>query len=87
METIRFYDNSKGDLPVDLYVAGEVGYGENSYILVTLDEDGDSEAMILKKTPADDDPEFYTYEQLSDSDELDAVISAFESRIDGISIE
>lgn len=54
-----------------------------NYILVTEQEEGDGDALILKDLSSPEDTESQ-YEIVSDEEELDAVAEMFESLLDDI---
>ncbi len=76
MEKIIF--ESEGEEPVEFYVLEQTKLGGVSYILVTEEEEGDGEALILKDISAREDTEAL-YEVVADETELDAVAAVFEN--------
>lgn len=81
MEKITF--QPEGETPVDFYVLEQVRIGGINYILVTDEEEGDSDAFILKDLSKDADSEAL-YEIVSDDTELSAVAQVFENMLDDI---
>jgi Protein of unknown function (DUF1292). len=69
---------SEGEEPVEFYVLEQTKLGGVSYILVTEEEEGDGEALILKDISAREDTEAL-YEVVADETELDAVAAVFEN--------
>ena len=84
MEKILF--KADGENPVEFYVLEQTTVSGINYILVTEEEDGDSEALMLKDTskPEDEDA---VYEIVSDDTELKALADIFESLMEDISFE
>ena len=70
---------------VDFFVVEQARISGMNYILVTEDEEGDSEALILKDTSKDSDAEA-VYEIVEDDTELSAVASVFESLLEDITL-
>ena len=70
MEKIVF--ESEKDGPVEFYVLEQTKIGGASYLLVTEEEEGDSDALILKDVSMPEDAEA-VYEIVEDETELDAV--------------
>lgn len=76
MEKIIF--EAEDGEPVEFYVLEQTKLGGISYILVTEEEEGDGEALILKDVSAKEDTEAL-YEVVADETELDAVAAVFEN--------
>lgn len=76
MEKIVF--ESEKDGPVEFYVLEQTKIGGASYLLVTEEEEGDSDALILKDVSMPEDAEA-VYEIVEDETELDAVAAFFEN--------
>ena len=85
MEKVSFTISGEKE-PAQFYVLEQTRIGGFSYILVTDQEDGDSDAWILKDLSADGDEEA-CFEIVEDDDELDAVAGIFASMLDDIDIE
>ncbi|MGN0376801.1 MAG: DUF1292 domain-containing protein [Suilimivivens sp.] len=68
------------------YVLEQTTIGGRNYILVAEEEDGDSEALILKEISEGKDAESI-YEIVEDDAELSAVAAVFENLLDDIEIE
>lgn len=83
MEKIIF--ESENEVPVEFYVLEQTKLGGISYILVTEEEEGDGEALILKDVSAPEDTEA-VYEIVEDETELDAVAVVFEKILDDIEL-
>ncbi len=76
MEKIVF--ESEKDGPAEFYVLEQTKIGGASYLLVTEEEEGDSDALILKDISMPEDAEA-VYEIVEDETELDAVAAVFEN--------
>ena len=83
LEKITFCPD--GDAPVDFFVLEQTRISGVNYILVTDEENGDGEALILKDTSADDDKES-VYVIVSDDTELNAVAGVFEDLLEDINL-
>ena len=76
----------EGEEPVDFYVLEQTRIGGIDYILVTDEEEGDGEALILKDMSRDGEPEgLYTI--VSDDQELEAVAGVFENMLEDVELE
>ena len=67
--------------PVEFYVLEQTKLGGIPYILVTEEEEGDGEALILKDVSASEEEEA-VYEIVEDETELDAVAAVFENMLE-----
>lgn len=81
MEKLTFIP--EGGTPVDFYVVEQTKIGGISYLLVTEEEEGDSDALILKDTSEAEAAES-VYAIVSDDEELAAVAEVFESLLDDV---
>ncbi|HAF26854.1 MAG TPA: DUF1292 domain-containing protein [Lachnospiraceae bacterium] len=81
METIEI-TTDEGEV-ISLYVLEQTRLGGINYLLVTEEEDGDADAMILKEVSGEEDEEGI-YEIVSDDNELSAVSTVFEDLLDDI---
>jgi hypothetical protein len=68
------------------FVLDQTRIGGTDYILVTEEEEGDSDALILKDTSKDGDEEAL-YEIVEDERELSAVAEVFAKMDDDIAFE
>lgn len=84
MEKITF--QAVGEEPVDFYVLEQTTIAGVNYILVTEDEDGDCDALILKDLSSAEDAEA-DYVIVEDEKELNAVAQIFESLLEDVSFE
>lgn len=71
--------------PVEFYVLEQTKLGGIQYILVTEEEEGDGEALILKDVSASEEEEA-VYEIVEDETELDAVAAVFENMLEDIEL-
>ena len=76
MEKISFVQ--EGQEALEFYVLEQTKIGGASYLLVTEEEEGDSDALILKDVSMPEDAEA-VYEIVEDETELDAVAAVFEN--------
>ena len=82
MEKITFTPEGQ-DSPV--YVLEQTKLAGVTYILVTDEEEGDGEALILKDLSTEKEAEAL-YEIVSDDDELQAVAAVFGNLLDDIEL-
>lgn len=71
---------------VEFFVLDQTRIGGTDYILVTEEEEGDSDALILKDTSKDGDEEAL-YEIVEDERELSAVAEVFAKMDDDIAFD
>lgn len=81
MEKISFVPD--GQDAVEFYVLEQTRLGGVNYLLVTEQEEGDSDALILKDLSEDADAEGI-YEIVSDDKELAAVAEIFEDMLEDV---
>lgn len=84
MEKITFLPD--GEDAVEFYVLEQTTIGGNDYYLVTEEEEGDGEALIMKDISAKEDQDAI-FEIVDDDDELEAVAKVFESILEDVSFE
>lgn len=84
MERVEFTDPDTGQ-PTEFYVLEQTTIGGNNYLMVTLDEDGDSDAFILKELAGDDSQT--TYEMVDDDKELEAIAKVFAELMEDVDIQ
>lgn len=84
LEKITFIPEGE-ETPVDFYVLEQTKLGGVTYILVTDEQEGDGEALILKDLSTEEDAEAL-YEIVSEDDELQAVAAVFENLLDDIEL-
>ncbi len=76
----------EGEEPVEFYVLEQTRIGGIDYILVTEEEEGDGEALILKDMSGDGEAEGL-YAIVSDDAELEAVAGVFENMLEDVELE
>lgn len=81
MEKILF--QAMGEEPVEFYVLEQTTVAGVNYILVTDEEEGDGDALILKDISGKEDEEAI-YDIVSDDKELNAVAEIFENLLDDV---
>jgi ABC-type lipopolysaccharide export system ATPase subunit len=83
MEKIKFQFD---DETVEFFVIEETKINGMNYILVTEEEEGDAQALILKDLSAEEDIEAI-YEIVEDDNELEYVSKIFSEILDDIEIQ
>lgn len=81
----RIFFTPEGEAPVAFYVLEQTKIGGVTYILVTDQEEGDGDALILKDTAEPNDEESI-FEIVDNETELAAVASVFENILDDIEL-
>lgn len=81
MEKILF--QTAGEEPVEFYVLEQTTVAGINYILVTEEEEGDGDALILKDISGANDEEA-VYDIVSDDKELNAIAEIFENLLDDV---
>lgn len=81
MEKILF--QATGEEPVEFYVLEQTTVAGVNYILVTDEEEGDGDALILKDISGPDDEEA-VYDIVSEDKELNAIAQIFENLLDDV---
>lgn len=84
MEKVKFNDPETKE-EVDFFVIEETQINGKKYLLVTEEEDGDSDAYILQEIA--DDNENVVYEMVEDDAELAALGKVFAELIEDADIE
>ena len=84
MEKVNFTDPDTNE-SAEFYVEQTTIRGIN-YLLVTVDEEGDSDAFILKETQNEDDHNTI-YEMVEDDKELEALAKIFAELMEDVDIE
>lgn len=84
MEKVVFTDPDTKE-NIDFYVLEETQINGNKYLFVTEEEDGDSDAYILKEIADENDD--IVYEMVEDDKELAALGKIFAELIDDADIE
>lgn len=86
MEKITFTPDGADGEAVDFYVLEQTRIGGINYILVTEEEEGDGEALILKDLSADGEAEGI-YAIVEDEKELAAIADVFSDMMDDVTLE
>ena len=86
MEKITFAPDGADGEAVDFYVLEQTRIGGVNYILVTEEEEGDGEALILKDLSEDGEAESI-YAIVEDEKELAAIAEVFSDMMDDITLE
>ena len=86
MEKITFYPEEANGEAVSFFVLEQTRIGGVNYILGTEEEEGDSEALILKDLSADGEVES-VYAIVEDDEELSAVADVFSSMMEDVTLE
>lgn len=81
MEKIIF--QAMGEEPVEFYVLEQTTVAGVNYILVTDEEEGDGEALIMKDISGKDDEEA-VYDIVSDDKELNAIAEIFKNLLEDV---
>jgi hypothetical protein len=84
MEKIDFIDPISGEAD-SFYVLEETTISGSTYLLVTVEEDEDSEAYIMKQITTEEDET--TYEILEDDAEIEAISKVFMEMLEDTVIE
>ena len=85
MEKVSFTDPDTNE-SIEFFVLEQTTIRGINYLLVTVDEEGDSDAFVLKEIPGEDDQNTI-YEMVEDDKELDAIAKIFAELMDDVDIE
>ena len=85
MEKIKFADPDPGEC-LEFYVLEQTRINNRDYLLVTVDEDGDSDAFVLKDLSEDTEKEA-VYEIVEEEAELEAIAKVFSEMLEDVDIE
>ena len=85
MEKIKFTDPDTGEC-LEFYVLEQTRINNRDYLLVTVDEDGDSDAFVLKDLSEDTEKEA-VYEIGEEEAELEAIAKVFSEMLEDVDIE
>ena len=85
MEKIKFIPDGQAE-EIEFFVLEQTKLAGESYILVTDQEDGDAECMILKELPGDKKGES-VYETVTDDSVLQAVMALFSQLLEDVDIQ
>ncbi|MBQ1871395.1 MAG: DUF1292 domain-containing protein [Lachnospiraceae bacterium] len=84
MEKINFF-NSETNEDVEFYVVCDTKFQGGTYLLVTEEEDGDSDAYILREVKEENDGDLF-YEMVDDDALLDALGNIFSELLDDVDV-
>lgn len=84
MEKVIFQSPEDGE-KVEFYVVEQTRVGGIDYLLVTLEEDGDSDAFILKDISKENEEEA-TYEMVESEEELESISRIFAEILEDVDI-
>ena len=85
MEKIKFTDPDTGEC-LEFYVLEQTRINNRDYLLVTVDEGGDSDAFVLKDLSEDTEKEA-VYEIVEEEAELEAIAKVFSEMLEDVDIE
>ncbi|MCI5620929.1 MAG: DUF1292 domain-containing protein [Lachnospiraceae bacterium] len=85
MEKVNFTDPDTGD-SLEFFVLEQTTIRGINYLLVTVDEEGDSDAFILREKEIEDDQNAI-YEMVEDDKELSSIAKIFEELLEDVEIE
>ena len=85
MEKIKFIPDGQTE-EIEFFVLEQTKLAGESYILVTDQEEGDAECMILKELPGDKKGES-VYETVTDDGVLQAVMALFSQLLEDVEIQ
>lgn len=85
MEKVLFTDPETNE-EAEFYVLEQTTIRGEDYLLVTVDEEGDSDAFILRKV-SKEDVQDVIYEMVEDDRELEAVAKVFAELVEDTEIE
>ncbi|MCR4744121.1 MAG: DUF1292 domain-containing protein [Lachnospiraceae bacterium] len=85
MEKLTF--TSDDGEAIEYFVVAETTIKGTDYLLVTEENEGDTDALILKRIPDDDNTEEAVYEGVSDENELSIAMEAFSKLLEDIEFE
>lgn len=85
MEKVRFEDPETGEV-IEFYVLEQTSINGVDYLLVTEDEEGDTDAYIMKDLSETTDEEA-EYVMVEDDDELGYISKIFEEILEDVDIE
>ena len=75
MEKVGFFDEESSEY-IEFYVLEQTRINNTDYLLVTIDEQGDSEALILKDTSSPEQADA-VYQIVETEEELNALAKIF----------
>lgn len=84
MEKIKFTDPDTQEA-IEFFCLEQTQINNQNYLLVTEDEEGDSDAYILKETSSEGEES--VYEMVEDERELEAIGKVFAELIEDVDLE
>lgn len=85
MEKVQFIDPETGDV-VEFFVLEQTTINGIAYLLVTEDEEGDSDAYIMKDLSAETDTEA-AYVMVEEDEELEYISRIFAEMLEDVTFE
>lgn len=85
MEKVKFIDPDTME-SLEFYVLEQTRINNVDYLLVTVDEDGDTDAFVLKELSKETDKEA-VYQIVEDEQELEAIAKVFSEMLEDVDIE
>lgn len=85
MEKVKFIDPDTME-SLEFYVLEQTRINNVDYLLVTVDEDGDTDAFVLKDFSKETDKEA-VYQIVEDEQELEAIAKVFSEMLEDVDIE
>ena len=81
METVKFHDEELNE-DLEFYVLEQTQINGDTFLLVTEEEEGDSDAFILKQVNGQDDD--LVYEMVEDDNVLDGLAKIFAELLEDV---
>lgn len=81
METVKFHDEELNE-DLEFYVLEQTQINGNTFLLVTEEEEGDSDAFILKQVNGQEDE--LVYELVEDDNVLDGLAKIFAELLEDV---
>lgn len=85
MEKVKFVDPETNEC-LEFFVEEQTRINNRNYLLVTMDEEGDSDALILKDLSEETDEEAI-YEIVEEEQEFEAIAKVFSEMMEDVDIE
>ena len=85
MEKVQFFDPDTNEY-VEFYVLEQTTISGTDYLLVTVDEEGDSDAFILKDLSNENDQDA-VYEMVEDDKELEVIAKVFAELMEDVNLQ
>lgn len=84
MEKVKFTAPDSGE-SIEVFCLEQTRINDQNYLLVAEEEDGDSEAYILKETSTEGDEALYAI--VEDDDEFQAIARVFSELLEDVDFE